>query len=346
MSHSYSYFQSFDGRRMRYGFWPRRHEKPGANAPTVLLLQGRASFMEKFETIIAGLNQRGFDVWSFDWRGQGLSARQVKNRQKGYIDSYETYLKDLDHFLKQKVLVRDMGPFIVLSQSMGAHLALRYMADYGSCFDKGILMAPMLDLNTGGYSQSFARWISKMAVKVGLGSVFVLGQGSYDPRREPFEGNMLTHDQATFLAHRSFMRQNPLLAVGGVTYGWAHATFESIDHLNTPLHMGKIDTPLLILVAGQESVVNNSRLNAIVEWLPKAEMKVYPQARHQMLSETPRILEAFWRDFDQFTQGPVAQKREILSIGPKVPVSVKTSKERIFPSLPSDYGEPVAPPLS
>jgi len=38
--------------------------------------------------------ERGFEVWTFDWRGQGFSQRQIDEKQKHDIDTFDTYLKD------------------------------------------------------------------------------------------------------------------------------------------------------------------------------------------------------------------------------------------------------------
>lgn len=329
------YFETPDGSRLRLGYWKRLIQRD-LSKPTMLILQGRASFLEKFEKIIEGFCQRGYDVWSFDWRGQGLSSRQLKNPRKGHIDSYETYLKDLDLILKHKILPDCQGPLIVLAQSMGSHLALRYMIDYASCFDLAILTAPMLELNTGGYSKAVAQLLSKACVKVGLGSMFVMGHGAYDPLKEPFEGNMLTHDRESFLYHRSLQKLNPLLTIGGVTYGWVHATFESINKLNYPENLKKIKIPVLVIAAGQEFVVNNQRLEQIVSWMPRATLKVYATARHQILSECPGVITQFWHDSESFIAVNLSTggyQPSTASLGGSLPLSS---------CLPSELNDPLA----
>ncbi len=119
------YLKTPDGALLRY-----RHWKPLTTSdikPTVLILPGRATSLEKFENVIATLRERGYGVWIFDWRGQGLSTREAGKR--GYIKDYQIYLDDLDlfirTFLKTDYLKR---PVMVLGQSMGAHVGLRYMS--------------------------------------------------------------------------------------------------------------------------------------------------------------------------------------------------------------------------
>jgi lysophospholipase len=296
-----AYFQTRDGARLRYGYWKPSHtENAVHSSQTVVIFQGRASFIEKFDHIITGLLARGFHVWAFDWRGQGLSTRMLKERLKGYIDSYQTYLADIHELLHEKILPQQSGALIVLGQSMGGHLALRYMVEHPHIFDMAILTAPLFDLNTGGYSVSVARALSRLACRLGFGESFVIGHGAYDPRKEPFEGNMLTHNRAAFFHHRLLQKQNPDLSVGGVTYQWVEATFDSIDALMKPEKIGRVHVPVMIISAGQEAIVNNARIEQVVSWLPKGIHKVYPGARHQILSEIPEIIEVFWQDFDNF----------------------------------------------
>ena len=83
------YFTSTEGISIRYHRWsPARCHPVG----TVILLGGRKEFLEKYIETAGDLNRMGFDVYSFDWRGQGLSSRMLPDTQKGYIGTYEDYL--------------------------------------------------------------------------------------------------------------------------------------------------------------------------------------------------------------------------------------------------------------
>jgi lysophospholipase len=340
-NNNYEYFETQDGARLRYGFWPAYESCIGESPPkTVIIFQGRASFIEKFDVAMLGLQKRGYDVWAFDWRGQGLSTRLLPERHKGHIDSYDTYLRDIHELLHTKILPRMQGTFIVLGQSMGSHLALRYIMDHPGIFDIAVLTAPLFDLNTGGYSTSMARFICQTACRIGLGESFVLGHDVYDPRKEPFEGNMLTHNRATFFHHRLMQKNNPDLSIGGVTYQWVDATFQSIDILMQPEKIQNIKIPVLIISAGQEVVVDNSRVEQVASWLPRGSYVLYPEARHQILSETPEIMAQFWQDFESFVEGNVIKapnnKLELPERG-FIKAAQFAGMERLYPALPDDF---------
>ena len=88
----FGFLQTCDGIQLRYGFWPRRGD---AHQGTVLVLGGRTEFMEKYSETIGEINRRGFDAFSLDWRGQGLSDRMLSDPTRGHIQSFSYYLADL-----------------------------------------------------------------------------------------------------------------------------------------------------------------------------------------------------------------------------------------------------------
>ncbi len=68
-----------DGVNLRFARWA----PPAGRKGTVVVLQGRAEYIEKYFETVRDLRARGFAVAAFDWRGQGLSDRALSNRLKG-----------------------------------------------------------------------------------------------------------------------------------------------------------------------------------------------------------------------------------------------------------------------
>ncbi len=334
---SFSYFQTSDGARLRYTYWPSQKSIEHCRG-TVVIFQGRGSFIEKFISIACELTRQGFHVWAFDWRGQGLSTRLLKDRRRGYINSYETYLSDFHDLFVDIIAPKSVGPLIILGQSMGSHLALRYLVKHPDSFNAAVLTAPMLDLNTGGYSNRIARFFVRGMCRLGLGHLYVPGHHQYDPSCEPFEGNMLTHDRISFMAHRNFLKKNPNLLIGGVTFGWVNASFDSIAYLNQPEILGHITCPVLTITAGNEVIVDNRHVPKYVSWLPKGDYLNYEGARHQLLSESSFYMQRFWKDFSEFLE---KNKKTIIPLNSTKRRLVKppqfTGMKRVYPTLPNDF---------
>jgi lysophospholipase len=306
------FFKTDDGALLRYAYWG-----PTTSSdikPRIVLLQGRASCIEKVDHFIHRLNHDGYGVYTFDWRGQGLSTRELGVR--GYIDTYDTFLKDLHDLLSLFVLPNENGrPLILLGHSMGAHIGLRYMAEYPQHFQAAVMTSPMLHLNTGFYPKAFAYGLSYAMVKLGLGKSYVFGHGDYNPATEPFEGNLLTHNQELFYQHRRLQIKHPELIVGGVTFQWVLASLESIRILHRPECLGQIKAPVHIMAAGEERVVDNHYLHHVVSNIPQCSLEVLRGARHHLLAETPDVQRRVTQSLDHMCQTyfplPVGQESSV-----------------------------------
>lgn len=294
----FGFIAADDDISLRYGIWYSRKEK---RRGSIILLSGRREFMEKYTETIIELNERGFDVYSFDWRGQGLSARLLANRHKGFIDSYDAYLKDLDMFVKNIVQPEAVLPLFILAHSMGGHIALRYLHDHPKTADKAILVSPMIDILIPPVPKRLIRFMVHMALKAGLNDAYTIGSGDYSPDTS-FEGNRLTSDSHRFMDGKKTLSENPDLALGGITYGWLSATFASIDILNGPGFAEKITTPILIVSAGDDKIVSLSAQRHIGHRLKNYSFTEIPGARHEILVETDAIRSIFWNAFDSFVR--------------------------------------------
>ncbi|HEY8581265.1 MAG TPA: alpha/beta hydrolase, partial [Beijerinckiaceae bacterium] len=86
-----------DGLTLRVARWT----PPGESRGTVTLHTGRAEYIEKYFETARELLQRGFTVVAFDWRGQGLSSRELANPRKGHIDDFQIYERDIEAVVEQ-----------------------------------------------------------------------------------------------------------------------------------------------------------------------------------------------------------------------------------------------------
>src|ERR1700690_1543510 len=117
---------------------------PTAVRGTVARLQGRGEFIEKYYETIGQLLARGFAVAALDWRGQGGSARQLRDSLKGHIDDFSLYARDLDTLVDDVLGPSCPQPWYGLCHSMGAAILLS-IAHAGRCpFERVVLTAPMI----------------------------------------------------------------------------------------------------------------------------------------------------------------------------------------------------------
>lgn len=293
MTFSYDYFTTYDHLNIRYGIQESKGEG------TVIFLQGRAEFMEKYSETLADLDRRGLSVYSFDLPGQGHSGRFLPNRQKGHIKDFNDYCTDLDQFMHQVVEKKAKRPFIFLSHSLGGHIALRYLHDHPGRVDRNICISPMIDIVTSPFPQWIARSMAWFSCHVGLSGTYVMGHNDYT--RPEFEGNPLSSDPVRFFDEDKEIQKNTDLAMGGITYGWLNAAFKSINILNKPGYIKEIKTPTLIIGAGEDTVVSLTAMEKMDKNLPDSKHTTIKGAKHEILKETDKIRAAFWDEFDRFT---------------------------------------------
>jgi lysophospholipase len=292
----YDFMTPSDKHHIRYGIWYSHNE---TKRGSVILLNGRKEFMEKHAETIGELNKRCFDVYSLDWRGQGLSSRMLANRHKGFIKNYDSYINDLNLFVRKIVQPKASIPLVILAHSMGGHIALRFIHEYPEIADKVVLISPMIDILTWPLPGWLVRLMTRVAIKAGFNQAYIIGSGNYTV--EKFKGNRLTSDRKRFRDEHKAILENPDLALGGVTYGWLSATFESIDILTKPGFAKKTTTPILIVSAGGDRIVSVNAQKTICSLLPNCTFTEITGARHEILKETDAVRSIFWNEFDRFT---------------------------------------------
>src|SRR5207248_9683267 len=133
-----------DGVALRFARWAPPQGRKG----TLLVLPGRAEFIEKYFEVVAEARARGFAVAMIDWRGQGLSERALLDPHKGHVGNFSEYDIDLETFVREIVLPDCPPPLFALGHSMGAAMLIRAAQRGRRWFDRVVLCAPMIGLRS------------------------------------------------------------------------------------------------------------------------------------------------------------------------------------------------------
>ncbi len=295
------YFTSTDGLSIRWGY-AAANVSPARG--TVLFLNGRTEYMEKYAEVFEELTERHFTVYSLDWRGQGLSDRLLPDSQKGHVNDFEDYLRDLEQLMAIAHHHGGSPPYILLGHSMGGHLALRFLERHLDQFARGILTAPMIDIQIPKLlPRRLLRWLAAAVMRRGRSDQYAIGSGGYGARDRRFEGNPLTSDRVRFQRNVDLIARDPRLALGGVTYGWLSAALQSIDYLNAPVFARTLAVPLLIVTAAEDRIVSRCAQKAFCRRAPDCRQVLIEGARHELLVETDPRRDQFWQAFDRFVAG-------------------------------------------
>lgn len=295
----FEWLKTPDNTDIRHGKW----ETGALNVKgRVVLLNGRSESMERYYETAAALLKKGYHLYSLDWRGQGLSTRVTSNRQKGFIENYSQYTNDLEYFFENVVDADDKkGPLIILAHSLGCHIAMRYLLERGREVAGVVLLSPMFDIDTSPFPKAVAVMISKIMKFLGRGEDYAIGAGDFYRDENTFRNNKLTSDISRYMAAKYIIDNNPDLAVGGVTYQWMCASFDSIKKLNRAISESVLSSPLLIISAELDKVVSNKAQRNFARKIKTAKFVTIKGALHEILMESDEIRMKFWNEFDRFT---------------------------------------------
>ncbi len=275
----------------------------GTCAGTIAILPGRAEFIEKYFEVIGQLLDRNFDVVALDWRGQGRSDRLVSNSAKGHVAHFAAYQRDLDALRSHVLEPFGRLPFFALGHSMGGAVLLEQARAGRSAFERIVLTAPMIGLQRRRFGR-VARTLARGLALVGFGRAFAPGAGGPKPYLlHRFAGNVLTSDPTRYARAAELAAVAPDLAIGGPTIGWAAAAFRLMRRFEDAEYPRRILTPVLILAAGSDAVVDTVATEAFASRLKAGRCITLRHARHEIMMERDSFREQFWAAFDAFVPG-------------------------------------------
>lgn len=293
-------FAGKNGINIRYAIWPRTADE---RRGTVCLFGGRTEFIEKYFETITDLRRRGFAVATMDWRGQGGSDRVLRNPRKGHVDTFEDFDSDLRQFMNDIVLPDCPAPFFGMAHSMGGHLLLRSAITKTCWFDRIVLCAPLIDTRPEMTRSGWLRFRIEVSVLFGMGDMFIPGGNGDLWETEPFDDTRLTSDRLRYERVRDVLTAAPQLGIGSPSIGWTHAASRSIMMINNPAFAATIKVPVLIVAAGNDTVVSTRATESFASRVKNAHLIVLSGARHEILQERDELREQFWAAFDAYIPG-------------------------------------------
>ncbi len=287
-----------DGVQLRAARWTWCSTPRG----TIVVLPDRAEFIEKYFETISELLARDFAVVALDWRGQGLSERQLRNRHKSHIDDFEIYERDLAALKEQILDALCPQPWFALGHCMAAAILIQQARAGRSPFARIVVTSPMIDfyrlpLKTG------ARILVEGLDILGLGGAFVPGGRGRPVFLQSFVETVLTSDPIRYARTAAILKAAPELGVGDPTIGWTNAAFRLMRQFEDADYPRRTLTPILVIAAGADRVVSTPATELFAGRLKAGRFITLPYARHDVLTERDRLRTQFWAAFDAFIPG-------------------------------------------
>jgi lysophospholipase len=287
-----------DGATLRFARWAA----PASGRGTVCVFAGRGEYIEKYFETVRDLRQRGYTVAMIDWRGQGHSSRRLGNPLKGHVQSFSEYQIDVAAFVRQVVLPDCPPPYFALAHSMGGAVMLRVARAGTEVFERFVLCAPMIDL-PGLRASLPMRGLVRLLRAAGMDERFIPGGNSDLTKPSHFPGNPLTSDPRRYARNAAILEADPTLGIASPTVAWLDAAFTAMAEFRSHEFASEIRQPVLMLAAGDDTIVSTPASAAFARHLPAGSHRVIAGAKHEMLQEGDRYREQVWAAFDAFMPG-------------------------------------------
>jgi lysophospholipase len=297
--HAVGFVDTVDGFKLRYAVFRTDNQSCKGS---VILLQGRNECIEKYAETANDLNLSGFDVVSFDWRGQGGSSRFFSDHRRGHIDSFGQYAADLDMIFTEVALPECRAPFYILAHSTGALVSLYAAPNLNNRIQRMMLCSPFLGIAEERLSQTQVQFISETLNFLGLGNMH-MGGSRNGIANIPFETNRLTTDPVRYARNREILDPKNGLGLGSATAGWLSASMKAVDYVRDTDHMAQIHIPILLVNAGADRVVSTAAIEDYAGRIRSGAVITIDGARHELMQENDRYREQLLAAFDAFIPG-------------------------------------------
>jgi alpha-beta hydrolase superfamily lysophospholipase len=233
----------------------------------ILVVHGHGEHSGRYEDFAECMAERGCSVYAFDQRGHGRSEGR-----RGHARSMDVLLQDVDRVRNHVAGLAGAGvPLVLLGQSMGGLIGLRYQQEFAPPVNGLVLVAPWL-----ATAMKVPRWKS-------LATPLLSRLLPALPFRTRLDPEHLSRDPAEVAAYRD----DPLV----------HDTitprlFSEIAMAmgQAPVRAERLRVPVLLVVGDDDPIVDTPRSLAFVRSLSTVDVSIlcYRGLRHAPLHEPER----------------------------------------------------------
>ncbi|MGL5291450.1 MAG: alpha/beta fold hydrolase [Vibrionaceae bacterium] len=260
-----------------------------AHTKAIVIVNGRTETQLKYVELFYDLFLQGFDIYSYDHRGQGLSQRLISGSDVGHVVFFDDYVDDLENIFKTVVCQKEHQERLLLGHSMGGAISCLYAARNPQTIQKMVLIAPMLGIALPKWQKPFAQPLTWALTQCQHPATHLLGQASFTQKSSDI--TLLTHSQARYLHAKRLFLENPRLQVGGPSARWVWQSLKCAPKLQKAAQT--IPLPILFVQGAQEQIICNEAIRQAHEQrlqcaLP-SQLFCLDNARHELLFEQDSV---------------------------------------------------------
>ena len=255
----------------------------------IVVINGQSEAWLKYAEVFYDFYQKGYSIYSYDHRGQGLSPHLVANNsQIGHVDHFMEYADDMNEFMDK--VIKPVHPLsknlFLVAHSMGGGISAEYLERFTSPFQAVVLSAPMLGINTKPYPEKIARAIVSVSKTLGFGKKYAIGQHDYHCEGS-FESNKVTTSKARWWMNTYVCKTYPDTIIGGPSNGWINESLRETKRIRKGIR--QIKSNVLLFQAGIDQYVINEYEETACSQMQNCHLSTFPNSQHEILMEQDSI---------------------------------------------------------
>lgn len=240
---------------------------PDENPRAVIFItHGLAEHSGRHAETAAFLVKEGYAVFCHEHQGHGLSEGT-----RGYIQSFDTYTKDLDSFITNMSMKYTGIPVFLLGHSIGGTIAIYYYLEKPDKIDGLILSAPALQKGKSikGWQVVLTKIIALIAPKAAV---------------DRLDSSTISKDQAVVDAYRN----DDLVYTGKLSARLCSELLKTMESIQKKTF--DIKVPVLIMHGGDDRLVSPDGSRKVYEKMNSDDktLKIYEGLYHEIMNEPER----------------------------------------------------------
>jgi alpha-beta hydrolase superfamily lysophospholipase len=253
----------------------------------VLISHGASEHSGRYDRFARALNSAGFAAAALDHRGHGRTASRGQAGIMG-PGGGRAVIDDLEQLrAAARSATGSQVPMFLFGHSMGSLIGLGYLVDNSRDLAGGILCGfPVSVDNVGAFRQLLEGFADASTRDQPARDLLSSNNASFEPARTPFDWLSRDNDEVDrYIADPLCGDDNPL------TYGYLLDLFDVVAPARD--HLSSISCPVLVIAGDNDSAAGmGAHPSALADALKAdgvpVELKLYQDARHELLNETNR----------------------------------------------------------
>jgi lysophospholipase len=281
------------------GWSLRRFDWPADSPRGRLLFQtGRGDIFEKYLETLADFHAQGWSVTAFDWRGQGGSGRMSADANVGHASDFGVFDSDLAAFWATW-RAESPGRAAIVGHSMGGMMVMRALANRAIDPDAAVLVAPMIGLRSplgAGLGGQVTRFMARRG-----NPARAAWRSNERPGTVASRQSLLTHDPERYADELWWHARHPELKLGPPSWAWLSEAFTAARALARDPRVATIATPVLLIVAEADKLVDPRATLRLAARLPDAQVVRFGrESAHEVLREANGVRDRALAAIDAF----------------------------------------------